>query len=305
MARAETSFELSYIVEFTEGEPSTFVIESASDPFPQPARIREVDLEIGSLSPGDSAYIYETVDEAESIIDEFVYLGTVTIGGKVGVLARIVNDPDEPADDDYYLYMESALSPEEESGTKTLVENDFLFCLLSGTNIETTRGIVNVEDLIPGDLVLDSQGSYSPVRWVGVQTVSPLFSGKASWPVKISKGALGENTPNEDLYVSQDHAIFLQGLLVCAEALVNGSTITIEEPKDASIKYYGIDLGPATIHPVHNLPVGSLGAVPREYFDNYQEWLDSGYELIDEPLMFPRVKSASQLPKQIRRSISA
>ena len=180
-----------------------------------------------------------------------------------------------------------------------------VYCLLSGTKIETTRGIVSVEDLIQGDRILNSQGMYSPVRWVGVQTLSPHFSGKASWPVKISKGALGESSPNKDLYVSQDHAIFLQGLLVCAEALVNGITITIDKPTDSPIKYYGIDLGPATIHPVHNLPVGSLGAVPREYFDNYQEWLDSGHELIDEPLMFPRVKSATQLPEQVRRGISA
>jgi hypothetical protein len=179
------------------------------------------------------------------------------------------------------------------------------FCLLSGTKIQTIRGIVNVEDLIPGDLVLDSQGSYSPVRWVGVQTLSPIFSGKASWPVKISKDALGENTPDKDLYVSQDHAIFLHGALICAEALVNGSTITLEKPAESSIKYYGLDLGPATIHPVHNLPVGSLGAGAREYFDNYQEWLDSGHELIDEPLMFPRVKHASQLPGQLRKDISA
>ena len=86
---------------------------------------------------------------------------------------------------------------------------------------------------------------------------------------------------------------------------MNGTTITIEKPSASFIRYYGLDLGPATIHRVHNLPVGSLGAVPREYFDNYQEWLDSGYELIDEPLMFPRVKSATQLPEQVRRGISA
>jgi hypothetical protein len=174
-----------------------------------------------------------------------------------------------------------------------------------GTEVITTRGSIKVEDLVQGDMVATENGSFSPVRWVGVQTLSPIFSGKASWPVKISKDALGENTPDKDLYVSQDHAIFLQGVLVCAEALVNGTTITLEEPTESAIKYYGLDLGPATIHPVHNLPVGSLGATAREYFDNYQEWLDSGLEIIDEPLMFPRVKNASQLPAQLREEISA
>jgi hypothetical protein len=156
-----------------------------------------------------------------------------------------------------------------------------------------------------GDLVLNSKGGYSPVRWVGVQTLSSIFSGEASWPVKISKDALGENTPDKDLYVSQDHAIFLHNLLICAEALINGTTITVEKPTQSSFKYYGLDLGPASIHPVHNMPVGSLGATERRHFDNYQEWLDSGHELIDEPLMFPRVKNASQLPAQLRDEISA
>lgn len=186
-----------------------------------------------------------------------------------------------------------------------LSDANFVWCLLSGTEVITNRGSIRVEDLIQGDMVLCENSSFSSLRWVGVQTLSPIFSGKSSWPVKISKDALGENTPDKDLYVSQDHAIFLQGLLISAEALINGTTITLEEPTKSSLKYYGLDLGVATIHPVHNLLVGSLGATSREHFDNYQEWLDSGYELIDEPLMFPRVKNASQMPEQLREDISA
>jgi hypothetical protein len=207
------------------------------------------------------------------------------------------------ATEDHFIYTDQALVKFNPYVVDTT--QDLIFCLLSGTEVVTARGSVSVEELVPGDLVLSENGSYSPVRWVGVQTLSPIFSGQASWPVKISKDALGENTPDKDLYVSQDHAIFLHGLLVCAEALVNGTTITLEKPTQSSIKYYGLDLGPATIHPVHNLPVGSLGAVPRGHFDNYQQWLDSGHELIDEPLMFPRVKNASQLPAQLREEISA
>ena len=204
--------------------------------------------------------------------------------------------------DNMYILSDSALVTGTPYPVNGLV---FTWCLLSGTEIKTTRGIINVEDLVQGDMVLTENETFSPLRWVGVQTLSPIFSGKASWPVKISKDALGANTPDKDLYVSQDHAIFLQSLLISAEALVNGTTITLVEPTESAIKYYGLDLGPATIHPVHNLPVGSLGATQREHFDNYQEWLDSGLELIDEPLMFPRVKDASQLPSQLRENISA
>lgn len=230
--------------------------------------------------------------------ENWTYLGTVDaqIGRENTILVA-------DASNNFYILSDSALV----TGTPYVLNwgPNFVWCLLSGTEIKTTRGIINVEDLVQGDMVLTENETFSPLRWVGVQTLSPIFSGKASWPVKISKDALGANTPDKDLYVSQDHAIFLQSLLISAEALVNGTTITLVEPTESAIKYYGLDLGPATIHPVHNLPVGSLGATQREHFDNYQEWLDSGLELIDEPLMFPRVKDASQLPSQLRENISA
>jgi len=220
---------------------------------------------------------------------EYAYVGKVANG-------IVIRDLDGD-----YLLLSNVLKNSGNSGPI----DPATVCLLAGTIIQTSGGEKFVEEVIAGDLVLNSQGDYSQVRWVGVQTLSPIFSGKASWPVKISKDALGENTPDKDLYVSQDHAIFLQDVLICAEALVNGTTITIEEPTESSFKFFGLDLGPATIHPVHNLPVGSLGATSRELFDNYQEWLESGHELIDEPLMFPRVKNASQLPAQLREEISA
>jgi len=87
--------------------------------------------------------------------------------------------------------------------------------------------------------------------------------------------------------------------------MVQWPTIALEKPTESTIKYYGLDLGPATIHPVHNLMVGSLGGITREHFDNYQDWLDSSHELIDEPLMFPRVRSSYQLPNQVRAKVSA
>ena len=225
---------------------------------------------------------------------------TVYYIGRIENVGMVVGFQDEGVFTSYVL-----LSDDNGLTGNFSVDKTMVFCLLAGTLIPTSDGEKFVEELSPGDLVLNSQGSYSPLRWVGVQTLSPIFSGKDSWPVKISKDALGENTPDKDLYVSQDHAIFLHGALICAEALVNGTTITLEEPTESAIKYYGLDLGPATIHPVHNLPVGSLGATAREHFDNYQEWLDSGLEIIDEPLMFPRIKNASQLPAQLREEISA
>lgn len=293
---ADLGFIKSYIAEYNN-VTGTITLTFESDDFAQEVHIRDVGqplASVGTLSPSENGWIVETEDE-------FVFIGNVQ--GQNAVLVRIDNGPG--VDPDYYVYSVGNLNLDPVTYQIDNATTSYVYCLLEGTLIPTERGEIPVEKLTSGDKVFDSNGNLVEIRWVGVQTFSPLFSGKEIWPVKISKGALGESSPNRDLYVSQDHAIFLQGLLVCAEALVNGRSITVEKPTDASIKYYGLDLGPATIHPVHNLPVGSLGAVPREYFDNYKEWLDSGHELIDEPLMFPRVKSATQLPEQVKRGISA
>ena len=293
---ADLGFFKSYIAQY-DNVTGTITLTFQSADFAQEVHIRDVGqplASLGTLSPSENGWIVETEDQ-------FVFIGNVQ--GQNAVLVRIDNGPG--VDPDYYVYSIGNLNLDPATYQIDNVTTNYVYCLLEGTLIPTEHGEIPVEKLTSGDKILDSNGNLVEVRWVGVQTFSPPFIGKEIWPVKISKGALGESTPNEDLYVSQDHAIFIQGLLICANALVNGTTITLVKPSTSFIKYFGLDLGPATIHPVHNLLVGSLGAVPRENFNNYQEWLDSGHELIDEPLMFPRVKSTTQLPEQVKRGISA
>ena len=54
-------------------------------------------------------------------------------------------------------------------------------------------------------------------------------------PIRISeRDAFADNVPRRDLLVSPDHAIFVDGKLICARQLVNGTTIRRET---------GVDLG--------------------------------------------------------------
>ena len=88
-------------------------------------------------------------------------------------------------------------------------------CFAAGTAIACPGGSRPVEALTIGDLVLTVSGEARPVRWIGRQAIVPFFTGHLrSNPIQIQAGALGENQPQRDLFVSPDHALFLEGLLV-------------------------------------------------------------------------------------------
>lgn len=283
---ADLGFVKSYIAAY-DAISGTITLRFQGADFDQEVHIRDVGSDItsvGTLTPGETGWIFETEDE-------FEFIGNIQ--GENAVLVRIDNGPGE--DPDYYVYSVSDLNLDPATYQIDNVITSYAYCLLEGTLIATIEGDKAVESLKRGDQVLTSSGDYKSVRWVGVQTVKRSIFTQEALPILIPKDSLGDNVPNRDLLVSADHAIFLDGFLIAAEALIDGNIRRVKEFQNSEIKYFGIDLGPATIHSVHNLPVGSLGAVDRKVFDNYKEWLDLDEELIDEPLMYPRVKHKFQI----------
>ena len=100
---------------------------------------------------------------------------------------------------------------------------------MPGTLVATPDGERAIETLAIGDLVLTNEGRAMPVRWVGRQTVSTRFADPLRvLPIRVAAGALAENLPVRDLLVSPDHALLVDGILVQAGALVNGTTIRRE-----------------------------------------------------------------------------
>jgi hypothetical protein len=116
-------------------------------------------------------------------------------------------------------------------------------CYLAGTNILTPSGETPVEQLAIGDLVVTHSGEARPIVWIGRRSYDGRFaSGNRSiLPIRVAAGALADGIPRRDLHVSPKHALFLDGVLIPAEKLINGVTIRQLEAMQ-TIEYFHIEL---------------------------------------------------------------
>jgi len=191
--------------------------------------------------------------------------------------------------------------------TTTVTDNSLVICFFAGTRIATPAGEVAVETLRAGDLVLTSDGDPRPVVWLGRQTVSRTFADPARvLPIRIAAGALGENQPVRDLLVSPDHALLIDGVLVHAAALVNGTTIRRDAAVPTLFTYYHVELADHSLVLAEGVPAETfIDSAGRLAFDNWHEHVAArpdGASITELPL--PRAKSQRQVPPAARARIA-
>jgi len=115
-------------------------------------------------------------------------------------------------------------------------------CYCKATLILTEHGEVAVEDLAIGDRIVTRFGGIRSIKWIGRRSYNGRFiiGQKDALPIVIKAGALETDTPRRDLWVSPHHAMLLDGLLIEARDLVNGTTI-IQMQSVESVDYFHIE----------------------------------------------------------------
>jgi hypothetical protein len=181
-------------------------------------------------------------------------------------------------------------------------------CYLEGTQIRTEEGERASETLKIGDRIWTRSGQYRPIRWIGRRS----YSKEAAWgkrdlmPVVISAGALGDGQPRRDLSVSPEHAMYLEGMLIPARALINGTTI--RQPKHtAEIRYVHLELETHEVICAEGaLSESFVDDASRGRFDNAEEYAALYPDAPRVPAVFcaPRVEDGAEL-QRVRDMIDA
>ncbi len=153
----------------------------------------------------------------------------------------------------------------DSSGGVAIIE-DNAPCYASGTRIRTMRGDIAVEELRPGNHVASAFGGWVRVTWLGHRRVDCRRHPRPHevWPVRVAADAFAPGLPSRDLFLSPDHAVFVDGVLIPIRHLVNDATIT-QQPMD-DVTYWHVEL------PMHDV-IFAEGLAAESYLDtgNRQE----------------------------------
>lgn len=150
-------------------------------------------------------------------------------------------------------------------------------CLLRGTSIMTPTGEARIEDLRIGDLVETVRGEAHAIKWIGrhiYRLSGPKWSDSVV-PIRICRHALDEHMPHRDLYLSAGHALFIDGVLIRVQDLINGISIAPAVPADEyEIEYFHLLLDTHEAILAEGTPVETLFFEPgcHEGFTNFAEF---------------------------------
>ena len=179
-------------------------------------------------------------------------------------------------------------------------------CFVRGTLIKTEFGVVPVEELVEGMLVLTRDHGLQPVRWIGARMLDAetLRLHPNMRPIRIRTGALGENTPTRDLLVSPQHRILVRSKI--AQRMFGAMEVLVAAKQLCQLQ--GIDIADdvSEVEYFHFLfdqheVVYSNGAETESLYTGPQALKSVGPAALEEIVtLFPQLKNAETVPSAAR-----
>jgi hypothetical protein len=183
-------------------------------------------------------------------------------------------------------------------------------CFLKGTKILTAEGERKIEDLAIGDLLPTMFGGLRPIQWIGRYPIKRSDPSKPwvkdALPVRITPSALAHDVPHTDLYVTGGHALLIDGVLVPAQMLINGTTITRDEAREyGELEFLHVKLESHDVIYAEGVPAETLINI-QESAVNFADYLRRyGTAATDEEHCAPYIHIWGGRPELVSRLRSA
>ena len=243
------------------------------------------------------------LSQDNSLVEFLSYEGSFTASG--GIADGLASNPLIPNDNNSN---EGSLQRSDDGSSfvfeATLTPGAANLCFARGTLIATPDGETPVHMLQIGDVIKTASGGETEVLWIGRQKVEKRSANEHMQPVRIQAGALGDGLPHGDLTVTGDHGMIIDGLVVNANAIVNGTTIDwvpLSELSE-SVTYYHVETQAHDIILANGAPSETfVDVADRAAFDNHDEYLELyGTERVIPEMDCLRISSQRLLPSQIK-----
>lgn len=197
-------------------------------------------------------------------------------------------------------------SAEGTGSFNTPVPYDQFACFAKGTAIATEQGVVAIETMKAGDMVLTKDNGVQVIRWIGSALIGRTQTGipEKLQPIRIAAGALGPNTPSKELLVSPQHRILIRSkiaqrmfgadeILVAAKQLLQLEGVSIASEL-RSVEYFHFLLDRHEV-------VFSNGAETESLYTGQEALKSVGPHAKEEILtLFPQLENRDSPPRPAR-----
>jgi hypothetical protein len=203
---------------------------------------------IENFSVGDNILIEDFAATGESYSG-----GVLTLTGAGGPINLAISGPGISSLADFNFSVDT---------NAHTTEIDTTPCYCPGTLIQTKRGQKKIEKLKIGDKVKTISGAERSIKWIGRRSYNGRFviGRKDILPVCVKAGAIAENVPRRDLWISPHHAMYLEGVLIEAKDLVNDVSI-VQADRVEQVEYFHIELD------THDVIIAE-GALSESFIDD-------------------------------------